>query len=93
MSVRIRKGYVSPNDWLLRIIVVMIIHIYPKDGLRSTSGCLLPKGRKKGQKLITLVELLPFQGVADAHRLTQGVALGYWLIAPSGRYRVIADNH
>ena len=81
----------------------MITRIYPKDGLRSTSGRLLPKdglkgqqanspGQRpgysrhivfalKGQKLITLVWLLPFQGVAAAHRLTQGVALGYELLA------------
>ena len=90
-------GYVSPNDGLLRIIVVMIIRIYLKDGLKGLQahrpGYLqMPTFALKGQKLITLVGLLPFQGVAAAHRLTQGVALGYGLIAPSGRAQLSLQN-
>ena len=81
-------GYVSPNDRLLRIIVVMIIRIYLKDGLKGLQahstghrpGYLqMPTFALKGQKLITLVGLLPFQGVAAAHRLTQGVAAAHRL--------------
>ena len=94
-------GYVSPNDGLLRIIVVMIIRIYLKDGLKGLQahspghrpGYLqMPTFALKGQKLTTLVGLLPFQGVAAAHRLTQGVALGYGLIAPSGRAQLSLQN-
>ena len=39
----------------------------------------------KGQKRCFLIRLLPFQGVAYAAAYTQGAALGWWLIALSGR--------
>jgi len=67
----------------------MIIRHHPIVGLRSSSarllprsaeGRLLPKGRKKECK-------------KDRQTLVQGNALGYVLISPLGRCRVIADNH
>ena len=36
--------------------------------------------------------LLPLQGVSPLLFFTQGDALGYVLIAPSGRYRANADS-
>ena len=80
----------SPNDWLLSIIIVMIFRIYPKDGLKGQQAhspghrpgySRHPVFALKGQKHITLVWLLPLQGVVAAHRLTQGGALGYELLA------------
>ena len=46
----------------------------------------------KGKSLIRKQRFCPFRAII-APFLTQGVALGWRLIAPSGRYRVIADNH
>jgi len=39
-----------------------------------------------------LLALLPLQGDSPPAIFPKGVALGYELIAPSGRYLVIADN-
>ncbi len=79
----------------------MIIRMYAIDGLKGQqahSPGQYPGYKKriavalKGQKHYSAFLLLPFQGVGH-HPATQGDALGYMLIAPSGRYRVIVDIH
>ena len=57
----------------------MIIRIVPDRWSALDLWSLLPCYRRDARKANKL--------------LTQGIALGYWLIDPSGRYRVIADNH
>jgi hypothetical protein len=44
-------------------------------------------------KAFIILGLLPLQGDSYSAIFPQGVALGYELIAPSGRYRVTTDNH
>ena len=56
----------------------MIIRIVPDRWSALDLWSLLPCYRRDARKANKL--------------LTQGIALGYWLIDPSGRYRVIADN-
>ena len=63
------------------------------------SAILALKGQKHYSEPVTGDEgdalftcFCPFRA-AVAPLATQGDALGYVLIAPSGRYRVVADNH
>jgi hypothetical protein len=58
-----KNGYVSPNDWLLRIIVVMITRIYPKDGLQAakpSAGRPFGSSKAEDRPFYKIVKSQPF---------------------------------
>ena len=49
--------------------------------------------RPEGAIALVIVALLPLQGVSYISPITHDDAMGWWIIALSGRNRLIAYNH